>query len=257
MNPFFFGRSERPLYGCYHAPKADMRAAGAVICPPIGQEYMRTHRALRQLALQLNKGGAHALRFDYSGIGDSAGDNTDAAVDAWLADIGSAIDELKDTAGLKQVSLVGIRLGASLAHLAAAGRTDIDAVVLWDPVVRGREYIDELFSLEGGSPQADAGAQGLAASAVGISGFALSTDFRRQIEAIDLLAPISAGPRRIFQIASEERAEYLRLRDHLQANPAFIGYACIPSGGSWVDLEQMGAMLLPQAIIQHTVKSLQ
>jgi uncharacterized protein len=250
VNPFFFGRSERPLYGCYHAPKADMRPAGAVICPPIGQEYMRTHRALRQLALQLNKGGAHALRFDYCGIGDSAGDNTDATLDAWLADIGSAIDELKDTAGLKQVSLVGIRLGASLAGLAAAGRTDIDAVVLWDPVVNGRDYVAELFSLEGGSPQGHAGA-------VGVSGFALTPAFRRQIEAIDLLAPTAGGPRRIFQIASEERPEYLRLRDHLQANPAFIGYACIPSGGSWVDLEQMGAMLLPQAIIQHTVKSLQ
>jgi uncharacterized protein len=250
VNPFFFGRSERPLYGCYHAPKAEARPAGAVICPPIGQEYMRTHRALRQLALQLNKGGAHALRFDYSGIGDSAGDNTDAAVDAWVADIGSAIDELKDTAGLKQVSLVGIRLGASLAYLAAAGRSDIDAVVLWDPVVNGRDYIAELFSLEGGSPQADAGA-------VGVSGFALTPAFRRQIEAIDLLKPIVAGPRRLFQIASEERPEYQRLRDRLQADPAFIGYACIPSGGSWVDLEQMGAMLLPQAIIQHTVKSLQ
>ncbi len=253
MNPFFFGRSQRPLFGIYHPPKSGAKPIGVVLCPPIGQEYMRTHRALRQLALQLNKAGVHALRFDYSGIGDSAGDNTDAALDTWIDDTRSAIDELKDTAGLRSVCLVGIRLGASVAYLAAMDRMDVDAVVLWDPVVNGRDYVAELLSLDahGGAPAADA------SGAVGVAGgFALTPAFRQQIVAIDLMRTGAHPAKRLFAIASEERPEYLRLRDHLQSQPAFMGYAHIPSGGSWVDVEQMGAMLLPQAIIQHTVKSL-
>ncbi len=254
MNPFFFGQSQRPLFGIYHAPKADARErsqpSGVVICPPIGQEYMRTHRALRQLALQLNKAGLHALRFDYSGIGDSAGDNSEAALDAWLDDTRAAIDELKDTAGLRSVSLVGIRLGASVAYLASQGREDVDAVVLWDPVVSGRDHVAELFALG-----ADAGSDP-DTGAIGVGGFALSPSFRRDIETIDLISPEPHTARRLFAIASEERSEYLLLREHLQGRPNFVSYAHIPSGGSWVDAEQMGAVLLPQAIIQHTVSSL-
>ena len=55
MNPFFFGESERALFGLYHPPKsATVRELGVVLCYPMGQEYMRAHRAFRQLALILS-----------------------------------------------------------------------------------------------------------------------------------------------------------------------------------------------------------
>ena len=62
MNPFYFGTSQRPLFGIHHPPKSsDVRASGVVLCPAIGQDYMRTHRGLKQLALQLSKAGFHVL----------------------------------------------------------------------------------------------------------------------------------------------------------------------------------------------------
>lgn len=250
MNPFFFGRSQQPLFGIYHAPKGVARDTGVVICPPLGQEYMRTHRALRQLALHLGKAGFHALRFDYSGSGDSAGDNDLASMDLWLADIATAIDELKDTAGVRRVSIAGIRLGASLGFLAARERSDVDSVVLWDPVVRGADYLDEMLGLDA------APAPERADGAVGIGGFALTPSFQREIRGIDLGAISQHPARRNFVVVSEERADYTGLHRHLSAQPRPSGYAHIASGGSWADAEQMGAVLLPQAIIQGIVSHL-
>src|SRR5687768_16729988 len=115
MNPFYFGSSQRPLYGVYHPSKGrTARPVGVVLCYPLGQEYMRAHRAFRQLATLLTKNGFPVLRFDYAGTGDSAGDGSAGSVATWVEDIGAAIDELKDTAGVSRVSLVGLRAGGAL-----------------------------------------------------------------------------------------------------------------------------------------------
>ena len=247
MNPFFFGRSQQPLFGIYHPAKGNDRGMGVVLCPPIGQEYMRTHRALRQLALQLAKAGLHVLRFDFSGLGDSAGDNTDASIAAWSDDIATAIDELKDSAGVRTVSVVGIRIAAAMACLAARERSDVDSLVLWDPVVAGADYLAELLAL------ADVPGHAPAGETIGVTGFALTAAFRSEIAGIDLCAVARHGAKRTMLVVSEERADYARLRAHLAAWHAPSTYACLPSGASWDDAEQMGAVLLPQAIIQAIV----
>lgn len=254
MNPFFFGHSKRPLFGIHHAPKGAARPAGAVLCPPIGQEYMRTHRALRQLAMQLNRSGQHALRFDYTGVGDSSGNDTDATLQGWIEDIGLAIDELKDTAGVDSVSLVGIRLGASLAWLASRERRDVSQVVLWDPVVSGRDYIAELIEVS--ESPAHATASAVRGETIGLGGFGMTDALRREIEAIDLCATTGHAVPADFIVVSEERPEYARLREHLAARGAASRFAFVPGTSSWVDAEQMGAVLLPQAIIQAIVASL-
>ena len=55
MIPMYFGRSEAPLYGVYHAPVDFDSRQAAVFCYPFGQEYMRAHRAYRQLATRLTE----------------------------------------------------------------------------------------------------------------------------------------------------------------------------------------------------------
>ena len=138
MNPFYFGTSERPLFGVYHPARSQQaRDAGVVLCHPFGWEYMRTHRAFRQLAGRLTDVGFPVLRFDYSGTGDSAGDGREASLGQWLDDLSAAIDEIEDTAGVRRVSLIGLRLGAALAARAATTRPDLDRLILWNPVVTG------------------------------------------------------------------------------------------------------------------------
>jgi len=146
MDPTFFGDKEKPLYGVYHPPLSQATKDIAVlICYPILQEYIRSHRALRQLADQLSKAGCHVLRFDYSGTGDSAGNLEEIDLQQWRANIQQAEDELKDLSGVRKISIVGLRFGAMLA--AKHNSKNINHLVLWDPVESGREYIKMLNTM--------------------------------------------------------------------------------------------------------------
>src|SRR4051812_24879615 len=148
MQPFYFGTSEKQLFGVYHPPGTKAaRQPAVVLCQPLGHEYLRAHRAFRNLGAALAAQGCHVLRFDYFGCGDSGGSGEQATVEQNLADLDAAIDELKDTSGVARVSLVGLRFGATLAAHAASRRRDVERLVLWDPVSDGRAYLGEVRDL--------------------------------------------------------------------------------------------------------------
>ena len=144
MNPFFFGRSARQLFGAYDPPEHSARDQGVVLCPALGDEYLFAHGTSRFLARQLAAAGFHVLRFDYSGTGDSAGEFEDFNARLWAEDVETAIAEIKDLGQVSRVGLVGARFGAVLAARAAQQRDDVDQLVLWDPVSDGRSYLQEI-----------------------------------------------------------------------------------------------------------------
>lgn len=151
MKQRFFGHPESPLFGVYHKPrKSKVRTAprAAVICPPVGQEYNRTHWALRLLANQLSRKNIHVLRFDYHGIGDSSQklDQVDR-LEIWQQNIVQAVDHLKQESHAETVMLIGQRMGGSLAAMVAEERADVNSLVLWEPVVAGRMYLDHLRAM--------------------------------------------------------------------------------------------------------------
>ena len=144
----YFGNQNVKLLGAYHPPRRSINDAAVLICPPIGQEYIRTHWALRLLANQLSRKGIHVLRFDYRGHGDSCGDIQDvASLDEWRDDISVAIDHLKEQSGAQTVMLTGLRVGASLASDVSADRDDVNSVVAWERIVRGSDYLRDLRSV--------------------------------------------------------------------------------------------------------------
>lgn len=142
MSAQFFGPADRRLFGYHHAPRTTASAA-VVICAPCGPEYQYSHRALRVLAKRLADRGAHVLRFDYSGAGDSAGDTTDASMGQWVTDTIEAAGELQRASGLRRVDMIGLRVGAAVAARAAA-RANVRRLVLWDPVLDGSAWVGEV-----------------------------------------------------------------------------------------------------------------
>ena len=114
MKSFYFGDAKTPLFGSYY-PARGISSRAVLLCPPIGHEYTRSHRALRNLANGLADRGYHALLFDYRGIGDSQGSVDQVGNMAlWLDDIEIAARELLDETMATQLSAVGLRLGANL-----------------------------------------------------------------------------------------------------------------------------------------------
>src|SRR6516165_2206759 len=104
MNPFFFGTSERRLFGIYEPAGARLTGKrAAILCYPWGSEYLFAHRTFHQLALNLSRAGFHTLRFDYYGTGDSGGEPTDTDLTGCEADLETAIEELIEITGLAKV----------------------------------------------------------------------------------------------------------------------------------------------------------
>ena len=117
-----------------------------LILAPLGYEYVATHRTLRTIAEELAHRGWTALRLDYDGTGDSAGDQWDAGrVAAWRESAALGAAELRSM-GHDDVSVIGLRLGATLALLEGR-RMNARRIAAWAPVVSGRRYVRELRML--------------------------------------------------------------------------------------------------------------
>jgi alpha/beta superfamily hydrolase len=140
--PLMFGPASRQVFGLFHAADAARQSDSAVLlCPPFGQEGLRTHRFFKVLAERLARTGAPTLRFDFHGSGDSPGDESEGELDGWRRDLCAAHEELSRRAPGKRIVWVGARLGATLAVLAARnGRCDPVRLVLWEPVIDGLRY---------------------------------------------------------------------------------------------------------------------
>lgn len=149
MYPFYFGDSDKPLFGIYSPanPAYDKQKA-LLICAASFQEYMRSHRLLKQLAVSLSGRGIHVLRFDYSGCGDSPGTWENTSIDDWIKDISLAATELKDLAMVDNLSFLGVRLGASLLPRADLEDLPGNRFILWDPILDGKQYLESLIQLQ-------------------------------------------------------------------------------------------------------------
>lgn len=146
MTPMRVSRGERELFALYLPAAAGASPRRAVIlCNPFGQEAIRAHRLYRILGERLSAAGCDVLRFDYFGTGDSGGDDEQFDIEGALADIEFATETLLERSGARQVVLLGLRLGASLAALASIRMSEPPAgLVLLDPVVDGAGYLADL-----------------------------------------------------------------------------------------------------------------
>ncbi len=246
MNPFFFGVSDRPLLGVHHAPEGPALPCAAVVCNPFGQEYLRAHRSLRELAQRLAEAGLDVLRFDYRGTGDSGGASDEGRVDDWLTDVGLAVDEIRETSGRARVCLLGLRLGAALAALAAARRDDVAALVLWDPVVRGAEYVGELRSRHDAWMRDHV--QGHRSRGGGEAlGFPLPAELVAQLGALDLDALPTAPAGRTLLVSSAPGGPVFPA----WARPGHEGVdtRSFPPSPVWLHEEGLGQTLVPRALL--------
>jgi alpha-beta hydrolase superfamily lysophospholipase len=142
----YFDSGERRLFGWLHKPfSGAMADVGLVICKPFGYEAICSHRGLRAFAEAASARGVPTLRFDYSGTGDSADLDPEAdQLDVWSKDVMAAVEELQRRTGVSRVCLLGFRLGALLATLAASRCAAVNSLIVVAPLITGRRYLREL-----------------------------------------------------------------------------------------------------------------
>lgn len=258
MNLFFFGESRRQLFGAYHAPAPTVAGRGAaLLCPPWGPEYIVSHRTLRRLASRLSERGYHVLRFDYYGTGDSAGGWEEGDLASWGDDASTAIDELRDISGFPAVAVFGVRLGAVVGWRAAGARADVHTAVLWDPVVDGAGYVDELYAVQAEADRWSLSAppvRGRADRTADLLGFPLTPAMRRSIEAVSAAefgAPTRADVRLFYSDAPPAREALLAA---LGAAGTSFRVETIPGQTPWREDEGTGVGALPLLVLERMVE---
>jgi len=146
--PLFFSNGNYQLFGVLHYPLNDNLKGGFVFCHAFAEEKLWTHRVFVSFARELAKEGYAVLRFDHYGHGDSQGDFKEATIEHYKSDIAASIDFIKNKVPeLKKVSLLGQRFGATLAAIITESREDIDKLILWDPILDGSRYMQEMLRI--------------------------------------------------------------------------------------------------------------
>ncbi len=243
MEFFHFGPGDA-LFGSYVPSASSAQPARVVVlCYPFGQEYMRAHRAFRQIAVLLARKGVPVFRFDYAGTGDSAGMGSDAKLGRWIDDARHAITEARRRSGATQVKLAGLRLGGTIAALAAEGRDDVEQLVLWDPVVRGRAFLEDLARQAG--------------EAVGntwwVNGFPVSAALRTDLESVDLCATRLPDHTRVMQVTSHADTDFTALAGTLRHHAGEAETRVVASPWDWNYMDAVGGILIPRDMVRAIV----
>jgi len=192
------------LPGWWHpATGAGVRAFPVVLCPPVGWEAEASYRTMVCWAENLAKAGFPVLRFDYAGTGDAPGSDEDPGrVPAWIASVHAAVEEARRLSGAPRVALAGLHLGATLAAQAAAGRSDVEALVAWGPFRTGRAYVRQirayhrLHVLPGHGARADADEEA--------AGYRFTRSTLADLEALDLRALARAPAPRVLLLSPDQ-----------------------------------------------------
>jgi alpha/beta superfamily hydrolase len=200
------------LLGHIHRDRsAATRDVIVVICNPIGHEYVHAHRALRHLADTLARAGIVALRFDYDGVGDSSGtDSEDGRLEAWRDSVVRAVEHARRSTNIERVCLLGLRFGATLAALAARA-AGAQHLVLWDPYTSGKQQVRNFkaLAITRRDPTSRSG------EFLDSAGFVVSHETLRSLLPIKLLNHDFRGARSAFVVHSEDNPRIVGLQDHL------------------------------------------
>ncbi len=215
--PLFFRNGTYSLFGVLHKAAASRPLPSFVFCHPFGEEKLWTHRVFVAYARRLAAAGHTVLRFDYMGNGDSEGAFSDTSLETARADVHAAIEQVRHASGERAVSLLGLRLGATIASLVAEEAEDIRQLILWAPIVDGDRYMQELLRINVTTQMAtfkeirqerpqlvEVMQQG---STVNVDGYEMSLPLYSQVAAVKLASTPHrfVGPCLIAQVDRQER----------------------------------------------------
>lgn len=181
---------------------------------PFAEELNCTRRMVAQQARALAQVGYGVLQIDLLGCGDSEGSFADATWEAWLQDGQVALQWLRANAS-GPLWLWGMRGGALLAAELADTLHEPVHLLLWQPVVSGRQQLQQFLRLhaagqwlENGNAKKDNPAQMLAQGrTVDIAGYILTPALAKGLDTARLQPPATPTPGRLIWLDLSMHAE--------------------------------------------------
>lgn len=229
--PMWVGDGDAPLLSWVSRPADEAWRDAVLILPPVGYETWTTHRTLRVLAERLAASGQLVARMDYTGTGDSGGDQWQPDVlRTWRVDVEHMVERLREL-GAVDVTLVGLRFGASLALNVAAG-AGVTKVVAWCPPTSGRAFAKELQLLS-----AKGEADGLGGEGDGrryVAGTVWSRDLLASMRSVDTLGlPPNSS---VLLISRDDQPPPARLLEELAGAGAGVEHHALSGSATMLDV---------------------
>lgn len=144
--PAFRSVNGRRLFELEIVPTGPVRGE-VLYLPPYAEEMNRCRCHVVEAARRLAAQGQRCLLLDHHGTGESEGLSTEADWSHWLADASATAQALAARDGLP-LTLWGLRTGALLAAEVAAGAgLAIERLLLWQPVLDGKQFVNQYLRL--------------------------------------------------------------------------------------------------------------
>jgi hypothetical protein len=124
-------------------PLGATREPAWIVCHSYSYEQMNIMPLEVRLARLLAGAGHPVLRYHGQGYGDSELPATVAGARSHLQDARDAVGVLREAAGSGSFAFTGARFGGAVAAIVGA-EVGASALLLWDPVIRGRAYADSI-----------------------------------------------------------------------------------------------------------------
>lgn len=156
IEPFFLEGTSGALFCLYLAPAQRVPHASVLYLHPFAEEMHKSRRMAALQARALACAGYAVLQVDLTGCGDSAGDFGDATWETWRDDASCAHAWLSAQV-TGPITLWGLRLGASLALDIAPALTNIQRLLLWQPVLNGEQFLTQFLRIKLASEMLSAG----------------------------------------------------------------------------------------------------
>lgn len=199
--------------------RAPARSLGWVVCQSFGPEQDLLMGLEVPVIRALAAAGYPVLRYHARGYGDNAFPADRVDVTTHLDDALEAADLLCDGTEITQLGFAGAYFGAAVAALAAdrrSGSIPATAIALWEPAVRGRDYIRNLLRLGLMTELIARGRSGGAAEpadilrehgVLDVVGFPLRQEVFDEISRLDLSSDLGAyrGASLVVQLSKSSR----------------------------------------------------
>jgi exosortase A-associated hydrolase 2 len=202
MTPFYLPAASGQRFCLFHQPEVKVVRRGAVVyVHPFAEEMNKSRRMASMQARMLAAAGYAVLQIDLLGCGDSSGDFGDAAWASWVDDVELACDWLlRRSEG--EFWLWGLRSGCLLACEAAGRLSDKTNFLLWQPVISGKQFLQQFMRLKLAGEILGGEGKGLMdrlreqlahGGSVEIAGYELSSELAGGLEQAELSPPAQSG----------------------------------------------------------------
>lgn len=124
-----------------------MRHGAVLFVHPFAEEMNNARRMAALQARAFADAGWTVLQMDLFGCGDSDGDFGEASWQRWLDDVIEGVGWLRQKTGCSPV-LWGLRAGCLLCVQAATAMEAAPQLVLWQPVISGKQHLQQFLRLK-------------------------------------------------------------------------------------------------------------